>query len=464
MYKKNLPYKIDGIIFTIDGYNYNKTINLKWKPPTKLTIDFLALSTGKPNKYILNSGILDNIADKFNINPNDNYNKIVNNFYQSIGSLKKDENKYRPILFYNSIIPNIFYFNSKKDLNGHVIELSFDNKTYEWKFRKIRSDRDVELKYGTYYGNNYKVAEQTLQSILNPLTIKELTSSTILIKENLYFKKQDSSYKNVRSFNNYVKNMLIYKYKDVNTIIDLASGRGGDLNKYINTNVKNLLMLEIDINAIEEIINRKYTILPRSNSRCDLSVIKIDLNQNYKKNISLIDNKFTNLDEFLVNPQTYKKNSAQVIHCHFAMHYFLTDASSTKNILSFITHYLSKDGIFIVTIFNGDRVFKLLEENNGSWKVDNKYMIKYNGKMPNKLSGFGHFIDVLLPLSDIPYKETLISIQNIKPLFESFGLYIRESQSFANLLKYHKSFNHLDDNDITFIGLYDYIIFRKKSV
>jgi 23S rRNA U2552 (ribose-2'-O)-methylase RlmE/FtsJ len=453
--KKKSLYNIDGLIFIEKTQNYNNTQNLKWKPPEFLTIDFLAIknTTQKsPNKYILLNGIQPEWATRFGFDINSDKFNMVKEISHT--------EKYMPVPFYNSLKPNIYHYTSteREDLHMHIIELSLD-KNMNWIFHRIRNDRDPELKNGSYFGNNYKVAETVLISILNPLSIKDLVSNYNTLTKDMYFHKQDKSYEMVKKFNNYVKNTLIQRYKNSDNIIELGSGRGGDLYKYVNANIKNLLMLEYDINAIDETIERKYNILTKPyNTGCNLVTLQMDLNANFKKNITLIEDSLINSDEFVNNKVMYKKGATSTIFCNFAMHYFLTTALSTKNIVQFISHYLKPGGSFIMTIFDGNRVFNLLKQNKGKWEtLDKKYMIEYIGKQPNVFSGFGNMINVLLPLANKPYREPLIDLFQLDKIFKQHSISRVEERNFDSLL----TNQNMDHNDITFISLYKYVIYRR---
>jgi len=452
--KKTNPYNIDGLIFIEKTQNYNNTQNLKWKPAEFLTIDFLAIrdtNQKTPNKYILLNGIQPEWATKFGFDI-DSIKSIVNKLQYN--------DKYMPVPFYNSLKPNIYHYTTteKEDLHGHIVELSLD-KDMNWIFHRIRYDRDPELKNGSYFGNNYKVAETVLMSILNPLSIKDLISTSDSLTKYLYFHKQDQSYNVVKKFNNHVKNLLIQRYKYSNNIIELGSGRGGDLHKYIHSNTKNLLMLEYDINAIDETIERKYNILTKPyNQGCNLVILQMDLNDNFKKNITQIEDSIINSDDFVNNQIMYKKGATSTIFCHFAMHYFLTTDISTKNIVQFISYYLKPGGSFIMTIFDGQRVFDLLKKYNGKWQTsEKKYMIEYIGKQPSVFNGFGHMINVLLPVSNKPYKEPLIDLFQLDKIFKPHGIKRVEDKNFDSLL----TEKNMDIDDITFISLYKYVIFKK---
>ena len=78
----------------------------------------------------------------------------------------------------------------------------------------------------------------------------------------MYFSKKDIKYADVRKFNNRVKRQLISRYSNSEYVIDMASGKGQDLQKYVDAKINNLLMLEIDESAIDElIITMKSSIL-----------------------------------------------------------------------------------------------------------------------------------------------------------------------------------------------------------
>lgn len=473
-YKSKLPYQIDGLIFIEMTHDYNSTSNLKWKPAEMLTIDFLALHY--KDDYILANGIKTSMMEQFRLQPNSKFKELI-------GSLDiKESADYAPVPFYNSLKPNIYIFNTSNfntekvtgDLHGHVIELSYDIKLKKWVFHKIRYDRDVELKNGTYYGNNYKVAETTLQSILNPLSFKDLMMSYTSLTSDRYFKKQDSTYKSIKLFNNYVKRILIRQYK-ADDVIDLASGRGGDLKKY---DVKNLLMLEYDIEAIDEIINRKYNNAESKNSdhskNTNLIVLQADLNNDYKKTIKLIDENFVDASVFVNNQFIPRENSIKSIFCHFAMHYFMESEASAKNIVSLISHYLAVNGAFVMTIFDGESVFELLRQNKGKWSPNKKYMISTLGRhtqttqshiKQNIFAGFGHEIEVLLPLADKPYKEPLIDIVALDRLFKLHNIYRTSDRNFGDMLPEYKNNNIqvFDESDVQFISLYKYVVYTKNK-
>jgi hypothetical protein len=237
----------------------------------------------------------------------------------------------------------------------------------------------------------------------------------------------------------------------------MASGRGGDLGHYLNAGVRRLLMLEIDIDAIDEVINRKYR-MPKDSS-IDMNILQVDLNKDWKKNVEYITDQ-TSINNFIEHDTDIKR---PVVFCHFALHYFLESKKSAENIAAFVNHYMHKDSLFIITIFDGQRVFNLLKD--GPWNPSKKYMIRWIGKRaPKVFAGFENKIEVLLPFSDKSYEESLIDLTSLDPIFNKYGIRRIEDRNFDEMLDEYIDNNpkfSLDEYDKKFIGLYKYVIYKK---
>jgi len=446
---KNKPYKTDGIIFTKTDQNYKRTKNYKWKPIKQLTIDFLCLKYR--NSYYLLNGIHAQMFKQNGYDKTEEYKNVI-----KTTNLILNEN-YFPLFFNPSFSPrkDIHLYKNppeNKEIHDKIIELSYDTSKNNWIFHKIRTDREQELKEGTYYGNNFRVAELNFQSIVNPLYLKDLVKPLEYLTKDFYFEKQDDTYLGVRKLNSFVKRNLIHKYPLIGkTIIDLGSGKGQNLPDYYKAEVKNILLLEYDINAIDEIINRKYNIKNKSNSF--LKVFQMDLNQSYMKNINTISN--------ITSVELFKMNSVPVIFSHFAFHYLCDTQKNAENIISFINYYLNKGGEFVFTALNGEKVYKLLKQNNGKWEVKIGDKIKYSIKLKSKQSEFKPFkniIEVLLPCSNKPYTETLIDLYAMDKLFKKHNIIRVENKTHNNFInefsvKKPQFYKLLNENNKIFIGL-----------
>lgn len=204
---KNLPRdKNDGLIYTSNG-RYNSNI-YKWKFIDKMSIDF-AVYKIRDSTYELY--VKDNIDD-FPVNVpfhGSNIYEVDNAFYDSKEELK----------------------------NGGIYEFGYNNDTNEFiLFRERPDKRDP---------NFITVAENVWNDIKNPYTEIELT--------NLLSPKVLEKY---RKYQNNIKRDLIEKYCEQKDVLDLGSGRGGDLGKYDSSYVNHLWCVEPNEKNYTELLRR----------------------------------------------------------------------------------------------------------------------------------------------------------------------------------------------------------------
>lgn len=479
----NKKYEIDGLIFTPSSKvktntkfpintNYNNMLGYKWKPSEHMTIDFFVcklpknLYTNIPynkinleknqNIYILFSGISKSDYNRLNLTYMIDYKKIISDKYIN-GPIF-------PIQFSTSDSPyNYIYLDSNDELHERICEFNYDTKEQKWVFKKIRTDRDVELERGEYFGNYFKVSESIWNNINNPLTFD------MLIGSNTGYFMQDNNtfYKSQRAYNSFVKTyvletVLSSKLTDKNNtdiVIDMASGKGQDLARLANLGFKKGLFIDNDKNALSELVNRKHNLKTIDNKSMKIYVKNINLTTEY----SLI---IKNLEEFDI-----KKESVDVIICNFAIHYILINEGNLINLIKILNHYLKPNGRFLFTCFNGEKIFKLLKETN-EWNSYENNNIKYSIKKLFKsesLTNFGQKIDVLLPFSkDTYYTEYLVNIDHVSNIFNNNNFTVEVSLSFDILLdefreKNYKEFANLSDSDKEYISLYQFVIVKKNQ-
>jgi hypothetical protein len=456
---KKYAYKTDGIIFTYIEKPYLQTFHYKWKPPEHLTIDFLVINHG--GKTQLWSGISRRVFKQIGLSLPDNYKQMADKWVK-ISSSGDIFNEFFPVPFSPSIAPSIYFAKivgipKGTDVSNQIVEVSWDTKASSWIFHRIRTDRVVELADGHYFGNNFEIAELTYESIVNPLTIKDLVAPLTTLTKGFYFEKTDQGYRAARGFNNYVKTQLMARNSGSENVIDMASGKGQDLGRYLNAKIKNLLMLEIDQSAIDELITRKYDIAKQlwieridspikigtPSQSTNIIVSQMDLNQSYNANI----NKIHNLTDI------FKTKQVDLIVCNMALHYLMVDQKHITNVVNFIAYWLKNGGEFMFTALDGEKIKTLLSK--GPWETE-LYKISYssNSNKPSKN------IKVLLPCSREPREEPLIDINALDKEFNKHKIIRIETKSFGEYLtKYEK--NDLSNDDKQFVSLYHYCIYKK---
>jgi len=435
-------YETDGLIF-IDP---STGISYKWKPVNKSTIDFLikkipAQLLGKEpyikknglNTYVLMVGITYQDFEKYMIGFMPQYNKII-----------PITGKYFPIQFSPPNCPYCHVYYSKDELDGQIGEFLW-NENEEWELIKIREDRVREASKGTYFGNNYAIAEEIWMYLSAPISIDFLMTPSLT----QYFKKSDPMLLPQRNYNRFVRHYLYEQYKGDN-IIDLASGQGQGLNA-IMSNYKQALMIDIDADALVELRRRVRESTTTNKTR--IFTQQLDLNDDFRKN--------------LIKLKKINFPNVKTIVCHFAIHYMLSSDTLAKNFLCFINNLSVKDTNFIFTAYDGKKIFALpdnFEIKNGS-RIKYKIVKKYKS---NKLENTGQKIDVLLPFSDGElYEENLVNIDYITKLMRQLKFKLVMNRPFSHLFEQYKAHNkskydELSDDDKKYLDLYSFVVYQKQ--
>ena len=496
-----INYNLDGLILIpnseIGDNNIKSTWykNLKWKPKMLNTIDFRI---------------------KFLYNEPDN-NSIINNI-NNINIQLYSVNKNIEILFGSGIDPYIHIKKQKihyecigvnyfKTLDGNVIhnndivECVLNPESYEWFFIKIRHDKKKP--------NNYWIANKTWFNLFNTIELTELFNykNTIENYNNLlklsYYNSNErlvlSESDRYRKYNNKVKNLLInYCFNILNSekinVLDLACGRGGDLNKVFNFNNKMNLYLGIDID-MNNITSFDISDQNKNNARARYTQIlskyisSVDDDNIIKKNnvyfvcgdLNKIDGDSNNLEIFqksieendyikeedfkdifknnkrydLETLQQISKDNYNIkfnfIQMQFAIHYI----DNLKQFLLKINNLLDDNGIFLFTYLDSTKLddnyedafqsIKKLKDENGDTK-------KLNVKLKT-MEGSGQ-------------EENALQNEQLKTIINETGF---------ELIKYKEIVNEYEGNNNVFNNIVinnnmllnknnSYMILKKKQM
>lgn len=309
----NIDYKNnDGIIYTPNDI-YRSNDIYKWKFPEKMSIDFKVRLTqnSKPYTYELQ------LYDKGNV------------LYDFRGS------KMFPLLEEEAK-----FISDQELIDGGIYEFKYENE----KFVMMRRRADKVLP------NFRKTGESVWTDIKDPFTAKELLQLLYdrkledlpVVSEELI---KEEAFKKYKEYHNRFKDELIQNYCKHKTILDLGSGRGGDLGKYGKAKIEYLWAVEPFKDNYDE--------------------FKIRLNDTYK---SLQDK--TTLIE--TGAQSTKKitdvmglDKADVITSFFSLSFFFfDDTNDLKKLVRTIVSSLKVGGIFIGTTIDGDRTEDLLNQHS----------------------------------------------------------------------------------------------------
>lgn len=457
--KMKRDYETDGLIFNSPNESYMKTKIYKWKPYDKNTIDFLVRKCPKEllgispyiskegyHLYLLFVTINYSMFNKLGLKYVEGYKKLFPNMSQS---------DVFPIQFAPSDNPRAYIWYSKEELDEKICELSRNTDNTDWILLRERDDRMVAYRSGTYFGNFFHTAEDNWQNFSNRFELIDLYSSP----DNYFLTEKDTFYNAPIGFNSFVKSSLIKQIANSNLVVDLACGRGADLNRYYIYGIKKLVMVDSDSNALTELIARKYNILRHKrdlDNFISILTVQSDITQ-YKETKDKIYN-ILNTDSPNVNH----------IVCNFAIHYFV------KNIAGFVSlvnDLLLSKGTIIITYQDGKKTFDLLKKNEGEIALYEGTRIKYHIKAKYSSKTFtngSQKIDILLPFSQGKmYEEELVKIDTIISIFKKANFLLIDHGEFMNSFDKFKTINNqvwsnVSEIDKTFLSLYDYVVFQKK--
>ena len=490
-YEKALAseYEIDGIIFTPEGLHYKEaakqkirtnteyynTISFKWKPLEQSTIDFymmavdptqakvLRKAAGQPfasseQLYALCSGVDIITFKKLNLEFFDGY----------VAPESENSAQYFPIQFAPYDNPWMYLWSSKEtDLGGRVAEFKFVDASGTMlkkpEIVRMRDDRSNDVRKGEYFGNALRYSELIWHSIKHPLTFEMLGLAPSDIG-GYFAANSENDYFAQRAFNSFVKAELIKTYLkpatkgNTGSIIDLGAGKGQELARLIDLGFDNITMADRDIDALYELLQRKYNLrLKTKDASASVHIRQIDFENAYEDTIASVELP-KQLDASMMN---------------FAIHYLCHDKTEhNKNLpisdlFKLVDHTLKSKGRFLITCFDGQMIFNILQERTEWSSESKKYSIK-KAYTSDVLTDLNQAIDVLLPFSGGSYyREYLVNMKFLETVANDHGFQLIANESFSTMLQQFKKnnskvYSQLDDNDKEYVSLYSYAVFEKQ--
>jgi len=190
------------------------------------------------------------------------------------------------------------------------------------------------------------------------------------------FMRDESSVIQMRDFHNWVKLVLISNItnfywkttkKDIVSLLDISTGRGGDLSKWKKAQISNVFAFDISEQSILS------TDPENQGARERLKGLQ---KKGYSLNVEFevgdasdpspeLQGKMTN---FL---KVNKISLFDLVSCQFALHYYFSSERSLRNVLSLVSNSLKKGGYFFGTTIDGSKIkqyFEFLPEGSTIFK------------------------------------------------------------------------------------------------
>ena len=396
--KKSFPYPLDGLIFTPTEDQYFSRGILKWKDEN--TIDFYY--NGK-TLHLAGFGTNGKIYGNYPFGGVDG----KGTFHTKGGKIVND-------IFVDSAAPeNVRKGTLKVPIPGPpgVGEFKYENNG----FKMIRKRSDKE------FGNGVAASNQVWESITKPLTITELSAGPGAM----------------RDFHSEIKSKMIMKYTKGKSVLDIGSGKGEDVGKYIKSGATKVVGFDI--------VKEEYP------------------HPNYMKFYKM------NSPVYTVKNYINKGEKFDVVNINFAIHYFLRNKKMFESLVMNIHDNLKKGGVLMATVLDGRLVYQALKNkpmvNTEKVTFTKKYDDALNFNSP-KFKMLGKEVEVMVKGTKYfnkPISEFLFNFEKFMRIMNEMGFDLVEKGNFSEFCsesEWCRRYMTNAEKDYSFKNIY--FVLRKK--
>lgn len=281
-----------------------------------------------------------------------------------------------------------------------------------------------------------------------------------------------SRIKGLRSFNNWVKSVILQEYtRQGFTVLDLCCGKGGDLGKFAKQKISFYVGIDMSKKNLIEAKDR----FKSHNCGFDGILIGGDITDPEITINQIVSQEF-NLEYDLVS-------------CQFALNYLWKSESTIRRFLENVTNNLKPGAVFVGTIPDSKVLVKKLRSISKNFTFGNDYYsVKFKtDKFPRENGEFGIEYGFYLEDSigqaifrpegtEINYvPEYLIGINKLKELASEYGLnliytrnfhdfYVEYKEKYFGLLRKYLNDAKIDEMQWDAAYLYMVFVFKKNGV
>lgn len=403
-------YRIDGLIFTPKSLAvggefkgdqgdmmgaWNKLY--KWKPPSENTIDFQVREqkdeygkvkvTARNNKVYKMHNLLvgfkpsqwDGITAKAYLDK-----KIVKNHAYMSKLFTPPEETDPSICEYYAEVDDQGVCRCK---NGDeiqfnsIVEFAYVNDAsiaapFRWVPLRVRKDKVSPNDFGpainVWRSIHYPVTEENIAGKV-PILSKDLPDEQVYYKRSIQRDKFAS--KTMMNFHTYWnKNILMIQgyCKGAKSLLDLACGKGGDIRKWVDAGIENVLGVDSVRDNIENPIDGAYARMIE-NKLQDKNYAFITMDASKVLDKYYIDQMQHEEDRLIAQklwglvPNDNSKywgmaaSKFEAVTCMFAVHYFFKSEKMLDAFLKNVANNLADGGVFLGTCLDGKRVKQALQ-------------------------------------------------------------------------------------------------------
>jgi hypothetical protein len=472
-------YELDGLIFTpkFDEYPIGKlwANALKWKPPQENSIDFLikfrkdeiqtVVEGGVAHKYQLaDLYVGENVEKKGRDGPHKEY-VYVEKMFDIPNTLSKEPT-------YLIKVP-VNSTGSKDEVvvrSETIVECVWNSG---WKVLRTRLDKTQRFlasgKKISGTANNFSVAVSIWSTIVEPINTDVLTGLVPLLTSKKEYYSNSGTYltEPVRSFNNYVKALLIGGGRLYGkSLIDFSCGRGGDLKKWFISKYERVVGLDyskVGIESMDPAIGALGRIDSMKKNNPAFAKwadnVKLFWADTSKIVSGHVQNGICNEKQReLAKPELEKKFDVGV--SFFTAHYYFESPSKIRGFFQNLFDNVNDKGVAIITCFDGLEMFNWLDgmpdgqiysglvKSKTVWQIKKGYN-KHTPFLPDS-NNVGLKIDIKFEsISDDYYSEYLVHPEYLIKMAKKYGFNLISDEDALlkfNLPKSTALFGELMDN------------------
>lgn len=357
--------------------------------------------------------------------------------------------------------------------DGDIVEFKYEKDApglLKWVPIRIRKDKEIP--------NAFDTAIDIWKSYFNPVTRKTITMGEgIKVESDVYYVKNSTANDvdgNIRRFHRlYVKDLIFNDIFDGSSnsskkLLDIASGRGGDLNRYVKFGIETVVGVDHSVSNLHKNPDGAYYRLLdaiRKNPGFDFSKYKFLAGDASK--LFSDPNSFHDIYKEVVSTSSYFDYQYQfdAATIFFAIHYMFKDHTLFQNLLQNVDDNIKVGGFFGGCCFDGeiiDDMFKSSENTNTlDLKKGEDKILRINKKYTKK-TDFGSAIEVLQYSIGMMHTEYLVSFELLIDELKKRGFVVVHTKSFKTLYDEQSKYKlSIEEQKISFLNRA--FVFERKS-
>jgi len=210
------------------------------------------------------------------------------------------------------------------------------------------------------------------------------------------FMREESTVIQMRDFHNWVKLVLITNItdyfwkmsnKDSVSLLDISTGRGGDLSKWKKAQISNVFAFDISEQSIQSTDPENQGAKERLKG-----LQKKGYFVNVEFDVGDASNPSPQLNQNIISFLNKNKiGKFDLVSCQFALHYYFSSETALRNVLSLVSNYLRKGGFFFGTTIDGAKIKQYFDFLPEGQKVFKRNLYRIERMFPKKpRSPFGN--------------------------------------------------------------------------